>query len=330
MNALPYFTAIAALAATLATTGPATAADKVVLGQQPSTLAAVASAGIAKGYFTEQGIEFDSRWATRGLEIIQALGAGQADLGIAAVTPVIAARAKGLPIIIVGLQSYGFPGYFVAGKKNAQATRLEDFKGKRIGVPVGTGVHTVLLMAIEKSGLKQSDFQIQNARVNDLPAAMQSDGFDAVLGWIPFTNRVVAMGNGKVVMTPTQFEESVGITYPMVLVAMEDTIRKRPDVLQRFMFAWARSMKFVHTERAETVRMLRQAVGDRIKGFDDKTLGEMLYGKRHDRVALSEADVADVRRMGDFMLAHKDIEAKPDIATLINNSFARKAEGMMK
>ena len=330
MNALPYFGAIAALATSLATIGPATAADKVVLGQQPSTLAAVASVGIAKGYFTEQGIEFDSRWATRGLEIIQALGAGQADLGIAAVTPVLAARAKGLPIVIVGLQSYGFPGYLVAGKKNAQLTRLEDFKGKRIGVPVRTGVHTILLMAIEKAGLKQSDFQIQNARVNDLPAAMQSDGFDAVLGWIPFTNRILSMGNGKVVMTPTQFEESVGITYPMVLVAMEDTIRKRPDALQRFMVAWAKSQRFVHRERAETITMLRQAVGDRIKGFDDQTLAEMLYGKKHDRVALNDADIADVRSMGNFMLAQKDIDAKPDIGTLINNSFARKAEGMLK
>lgn len=39
---------------------------------------------------------------------------------------------------------------------------------------------------------------------------------------------------------------------------------------------------------------------------------------------------SDVRSMANFMLGQKDIDAKPGIGTLINNSFARKAEGMMK
>jgi len=326
MNALRYFVVITALAAI----APATAADKVILGVHPTTVAAVSGVGTAKGYFTEQGIDLESIWVNRGSEAIQALGAGQADMGLGAVSPVIAARAKGLPVVIVGLHSYGFPGYLVASKKNAHFTRLEDLKGKRIGVPVGSGVHTVLEMAIEKTGLKASDFQIQNARVTDMPAAMQGDGFDAVLGWIPYSTRVVAMGNGKVLMTPTQFEKLAGVTYPMVLIAMEDTIRKRPEALQRFMNAWVKSERFVDREHAETVKILRQTLGDRVKGLDEQTLTEILYGYKHDRVTLSEADIADVRNMTDFMFAQKNINAKPDIGALINNSFARKAESLVK
>jgi len=326
MNALRIFAATAALAMVL----PATAADKVTLGVHPTTVAAVSSVGAAKGYFADQGIDLESMWVNRGSEAIQALGAGQADVGLGAVAPVVAARANGLPVVIVGLHSHGFPGYLVTSKKNAQIARLEDLKGKRIGVPVGSGVHTVLAMTIEKIGLKPSDFQIQNARVTDMPAAMQGDGFDAVLGWIPYSTRVVAMGNGQVLMTPAQFEKIAGITYPMVIITTEDTIRKKPEVLQRFMNAWVKSERFVDSEHTETVKILRQTLGDRVKGLDDQTLSQILYGYKHDRIALSEADIADVRNMTAFMLAQKNIKTKPDIGSLVNNSFARKAENQVK
>lgn len=116
------FAAIAALSAI----APATAADKLILTQTLSPTAAVSSVGVAKGYFTEQAIDFDNVWTTRGTEAIQALSADQAHLAIMAVTPAIAARAQGLPVVIVGLHSHGFSGYFVASKKNAHLTRLED------------------------------------------------------------------------------------------------------------------------------------------------------------------------------------------------------------
>ena len=326
MNALRCLAMIAALA----TITPAAAAEKLIVGVHPTAVAAVSSVGTAKGYFTEQGIDFNSIWVNRGGEAIQALGAGQADLGIGASAPVIAARAKGVNIVIIGLHSHGFPASLVVSNKNPQVAQIEDLKGKRIGVPVGSGVHAVLLMAIEKTGLKSSDFQIQNARVTDMPAAMQSDGFDAVVGWIPYSTRVVTMGNGRVVMTPAQFEKAVGITYPMLVFAMEDTIRKRPEAVQKFMNAWVKSTRFVDKERAETVKLLRQTLGDRVKALDDKALTEILYGYRHDRVALTDADITDLRNMAEHMLAQKNINTKPDIGVLVNNSFALKAESQIK
>ena len=326
MKVLRSIAAIAALALAL----PAAAADKVVMSVFPSTVAAPPSVGMAKGYFTEQGIDFEPQWTTRGLESIQLLVTGRADVGVGALAPVLAARAKGLPLVIIGLHSHGFPGYLVASNKNAGLTRLEDFKGKRIGAPVGTGIYTVLLMAIEKSGMKLTDFHIENARVTDMPAAMASNGFDAVLDWVPYSTRIVAMGNGKVVMTPDQFEKLAGVTYPMVLFTTEDTIKKKPEVLQRFMNAWAKSERFVDQNRPETVKILRQTLGDRVKALDDKTLTDILYGYKHDRIVLNAADLADVRNTEAFLFAQKNIASEPDVGKLVDNSFAIKAEATLK
>lgn len=37
-----------------------------------------------------------------------------------------------------------------------------------------------------------------------------------------------------------------------------------------------------------------------------------------------------VRSMANFMLAQNHIDVRPDVGTRINNSFAGKAEGMLK
>ena len=321
--------AAAALLASVAIT-PSLAADKIALSQQQSTVASVAGIAVENGYFKEAGIDFQSSWALRGIDTIQSVGAGQADFGIAAVTPIVAARASGLKLVIVGLHSHGFPGFLIASKKNAGLKKLEDFKGKKIGVQVGTGAHTVLLMAIESVKLKPSDFQIQNVRVNDMPGAMQGGTFDAVLGWVPFTSRILKMGTGVVAIGPKTFEEMVGITYPLLLITTEDTIKKRPDAVQRFMNAWVKAQRFADKDHAGTVRILRKTLGDRIKGFDDATLESMIYVYAHDRTALTDGDVADVRKMRDYMAATKKIKTTPDLATLIDNSFAKKAEATVK
>ena len=321
--------AVAALLAA-ATIRPSQAADKVTLSQQQSTVASVAGDGIANGYFKDAGIDLHTSWALRGIDTIQTVAAGQADFGIAAVTPIVAARASGLKLVIVGLHSHGFPGFLIASKKNAALKKLSDFRGKKIGVQVGTGAHTVLLMAIQSLKLKPSDFQIQNVRVSDMPAAMQGGDFDAVLGWVPFTTRILKMGTGVIAVGPKAFEQMVGVTYPLLLFTTETTIKARPKVVQRFMNAWVKAQHFADKDHAATVRILRKTLGDRLKGFDDETLENMIYVYDHDRTILTDGDIADIRKMRDYMAAHKKIKTTPDLAPMIDNSFAKKAESAFK
>ena len=105
MRTMRYIAAIGALALT----APATAADKMIMSVFPTTVAALVERRPAKGYFTEQGIELESKWMNRGRDTIQALGADQVDLGLGAITPILAARAKGLPIVIIGCTATDSP-----------------------------------------------------------------------------------------------------------------------------------------------------------------------------------------------------------------------------
>jgi hypothetical protein len=95
------------------------------------------------------------------------------------------------------------------------------------------------------------------------------------------------------------------------------------------MNAWARSQAFWHKERKATVAALRKTLGDRMKGFDDQTLEEMIYIYNHDRTALTEADKVDIRNTSAFMHDRKTLKSMPDIEKLIDNRFATKADSQV-
>jgi aliphatic sulfonates family ABC transporter substrate-binding protein len=307
-------------------TTAAGAADKVVIGEQRALSATVSSVGIAKGFFAEEGLEVTQLFGERPTDTIPAVLAGQVDFSFSATPPFLAATASGADLVAVGVFSHGYSGHLVASKANAKLRTLADFKGKRIGMQRGTGVTNVFLIALERSGLKESDFQITNLRVPDMPTAMQGGTFDAVLGWEPGMSRIVSLGYGERVISAEQFEKLTGITYVFPLFATRATVRNRPDIVQRFMNAWAKSLQFANAHRAESLQILRKTLGDAVKHMSDEELGGLVDVYQKDRVAFSAGDLDDFRIMQDFMLRDGQITRKVDLAAHIDNSFAQKAD----
>jgi NitT/TauT family transport system substrate-binding protein len=176
-----------------------------------------------QGFFKEEGIDIDLKPVPRGQVAIEAVASGSIQFAESSHTSFIAAVNKGIPLVGVGVAARGYYGKFIASNENADLKTLQDLKGKRIGTQVGTGMHMVLLMLLEKEGLTEADFQITNVRVNDMPAAMAAGGnFDAVLGWEPGMQRIVQGGYGKEIITARQIEEMAAITYPFILATTEE------------------------------------------------------------------------------------------------------------
>jgi aliphatic sulfonates family ABC transporter substrate-binding protein len=307
-------------------TGAARAADKVVIGEQRALSAMVSSVGIAKGFFAEEGLDVSLLFGERPTDTIPAVLAGQADFSFSGTPPFLAATANGAELVAVGVFSHGYSGHLVASKANAKLKTLADFKGKRLGMQRGTGVTNVFLIALERSGLKESDFQISNLRVADMPTAMQGGTFDAVLGWEPGMSRIVSLGYGEKVISPEQFEKITGVTYVFPLFATKETVKRRPELVQRFMNAWAKSLYFANANPKESLQILRKTLGDAVKHMPDEELGPLVDVYKKDRVAFTPGDLKDFQIMQDFMLKDGQIKKKVDLSDFIDNSFAQKAD----
>ena len=305
----------------------ALAQDKVIIGSSVAYTQMPNRVGIENSYFKQAGLEPELKIVPSGNDVIQALAGGSVDFGDASHGLFLAAIANKLPIVAIGLHSWGNVGKLVASKANENLTTLADFKGKRIGAQAGTGAYIVLMLAIDRAGLKESDFAISNVRVSDMPAAMQAGRFDAVMAWEPQASRISQTGLGKEVISASKFEELANTTYPFLILTTEKMVRERPDVVQKYMNAFGKAQRFMFEHEKETGEIYRKTLPPQVGStMSEADLKFQIYSaSRYDRLVLNDRDIADLRQFTDFMLRQKMLNSQPDLEKSINLTFARKA-----
>lgn len=304
--------------------------QRITVATQAATNAIISKTAVAQGIFKSLGLDVDLRLLPGGNDAIQALVSGSADFAEASNAQFISAAVKGLPVVAVAVHSYGFQGKLIAANRNGNIRSLQDFKGKRIGLQFGTGIYTVFLMALERQGLKASDFTLSNVRVSDMPAAMQSDTFDAVMVWEPQARRIVEMGRGREVISAREFERIAEVTYPLIVMTTEKIIREKPDTVQKYIDAFAKAQRFVDTHRPETVKLFRTVLPPETSvALSDAEVADQIFSmSNYDRVIFSEADLADLRRTGEFLHQVGTLTAKLDLKKSVNQTFARQVPSL--
>lgn len=296
------------------------------VNQVPSLVAA------AKGYFKDEGLDIELKPVSRGQVALEAVAAGSIEFAEASHTAFFSAVDKGIPLMGIGVAARGYYGKLIAANKNGDLKTFADFKGKRIGTQVGTGMHMVLLMLLEKNGLKESDFEITNLRVNDMPAAMATgDTFDAVLGWEPGMQRIVQAGRGKEVMTARQIEEMAGITYPFILITTQDYHKSNPKVVQSVVNAYSKAHKFIRENPDEAVKIYKAFLDSTGANLDADTVRYMMFDTdRFGGASFTDADWKDLPATTAYLHKTGKLESVPDLSKVVDRSLGEKAEAAAK
>ncbi len=306
---------------------PACAADKIAIGMSAGINMVPSLVAEHEGYFKEQGLDVELRPLARGGDAIKAVAAGSLQFSESAHVPFMAAVDRGVPLIAVGVAARGFYGKLVANNSNANLKTFADFKGKHIGTQMGTGMFTIVLMLLEKQGLKQSDFNFTNLRVVDMPAAMEtnSTNLDAVLGWEPGMRRIVNAGKGKIVITAKQFEEMAGITYPFLLTTSQQYRKDHADVIQKVLNAYDKADKYIGAHHEEAVKIYLTDVERRGGKLSEDDVRAMLFDvDRYDGAAFTPGDMKDLPATLDYLVKIGQIKTKLDLNQIIDTSFGAK------
>lgn len=324
--------AFAALAA-CAAAAPANAADKIIIGMSAGINTVPSLVAEHQGYFKEQGLDVELRPLARGGLAIEGLSSGTLQFSESAHVPFFAAVDRGVPLVAVGVAARGFYGKLVASNANANLKTLADFKGKRIGTQMGTGMFTIVLMLLEQQGMKQSDFNFTNLRVVDMPAAMAaaSGSLDAVIGWEPGMQRIVSGGHGKVVIPAKQFQDMAGITYPFLLTTTQQYRKDHPDIVQKVVNAYEKADRYIGGHKEETVNIYVDEIKKRGGKLSADDVRVMLFDvDRYGGAAFSAGDMKDFPATTAYLLKINQLKKAPDLKALIDTSFGTKAEASAK
>jgi NitT/TauT family transport system substrate-binding protein len=102
-------------------------------------------------------------------DAIKELELGQAQFGVASADQVIRAMAKGSPVVVIAQLFQINPLQWIYRQADPPITRLEDLRGRTIGITYGGNDETIMRTILAKAGLTEQDVQLFSVRYDYTP-----------------------------------------------------------------------------------------------------------------------------------------------------------------
>ena len=147
-----------------------------------------------KKFEAATGWEIEWRTFGAGTEVIAAMASGDVQVAELGSSPLAIAASQGVDLqLFMIAQGLGTAESLIA-KADSGITKLEDVKGKRIAVPVGSTAHYSLMGALAHVGIAETDVEIINLPADQIAAAWDSGQVDAAFIWEPVQNQILQTG----------------------------------------------------------------------------------------------------------------------------------------
>ena len=130
-----------------------------------------------KGWFKEAGVEVELLWFEYGPSM-EAFTAGKVDAVAVTNGDSLVTGAGGAKNVAVLITDYSNGNDMIVAKPGISS--IKDLKGKKIGIEVGFVEHLMLLNALKKNGLAESDVTIVPTPTNQTPQVLASGQVDAI------------------------------------------------------------------------------------------------------------------------------------------------------
>ena len=257
---------IAALAVSAASVGSpaALAQDKITImtDWSPHGMHAGLFLAAQKGWFKDAGLNVEVLDGKGSGATIQQVSAGKIDIGFAQLGAMAAAVSNGLPVTsIMCFIRAGDNGLLVPA--DGKIKTLQDFKGKKMAVPNGSGSSVFLDAFLKAGGMSRKDFQVVNVDNQAMVSTYGAGQVDGALSTVAFFLPVVA----DVRPSSAIYFSDVGLRIPGYgLVVPKDAIEKRGDMLGRIVAVNRRTWDYIFSGKEDEAidAMLAQRAGLRL------------------------------------------------------------------
>lgn len=122
----------------------------------------------------------------------------------------------------------------------------------------------------------------------------------------------------------------IKVTYPFFVMTTEDTIKKKPEMVQKFANAWVRTLDYIHRNKAEVAELMRAFFAREGTRLSKETVQKLLDGTNYNRARVGETDIDDTMESAKIQFEMKRLKKLPDLKQHVDSSFVEKAEKAMK
>jgi len=210
--------------------------------------------GMKMGFFDEVGLKVEPSYFRGGGEVVRGLTTGSTDLAVTvAASATLIAIARGEPVKIVAGAVSPLVGVVWVVPYDSPIKSIRDLKGKKVGFSSpGSVTHMTLVAALQAEKLEKD---VEIVRVGS-----PGDSWNAVKngvvasGWhvSPAFYNLVVNKEARVLFSGGDYVKQYQQT---VVAAMEETIKKDPDMIRKFLQARAKAIKFIWDNPEKTIAL---------------------------------------------------------------------------
>lgn len=253
-----FRTIAAGLCALMLAHAPAKAQDRALLQLDwiPTGEHAAYFAGVARGFWRDQGIELSLARGYGSGDTVNKLAAGAAQFGVADLGAVLAARARqDVPVrAISAVYTHSPHSLFVL--KSSGITSFRGLEGKRISITPGNSHRLYFPEVARRAGTNPESITWVNTDASAMAALLVTKRVDAS----PFysihhyyTNKAAKSAGEEIVVLP--FVETGFAIYAASLATTDEMLAKNPDLVRRFLRGAQASFEWARDNQAEACKL---------------------------------------------------------------------------
>ena len=197
----------------------------------------MAEAGIfvarEKGIFQREGLVVDVQPGGFGLDPLKLVASGGNDFGIAGAGNLLLAREQGLPVVAIAAEFQATPVGFVT-RKESGIVSFADFRGRRVGIQTGADTDVLYRALLSRNNMTSKD--VKEVPIQYDMSPFVSNQIDVLPGYV--TNQPITLRSQGVDINVLSAASLGASYYGNVLFTTEEMIKKRPEVVRRFVLAF--------------------------------------------------------------------------------------------
>ena len=219
----------------------------IKVGYHPDLHAAgIIAVGKKQGFWKKAGVNVQAKQFSSGTTLIQAMAAGDVDLGyIGPGATWLAARGRATVVTVDSLNR----GDYVIGQ--ASITSLKDLEGKTVGYPIGTSGEMILRLALRKAGLSMDDIKKRPLDPSAVVSAFVTGEIDAAAIWVPLASKIrKRVPDANFLINNSAFAPKY--QFPQMWVGNTTFVQENPQAVQKFLrgFILANDFRAKNTDAA--------------------------------------------------------------------------------
>jgi NitT/TauT family transport system substrate-binding protein len=245
--------------ACIAFSGQVQAADDVIrLGNLK--LAHYGAISYIKEIAPKCGIRVEENTFAKGLDIMQAIIAGELDVGASGSEAAISGRAKGVPIYVVA--GFATGGARLLARSDTGIKTVKGLKGKTVGVTRGSIQEVLLASELAQNGLTAGDapgkdVQLVYLSYPDLNQALMGKNVDAIMQTEPQGSQAINKGFGVEIIKP--YDTPIGAPV-RTLVMTEKFYKEKRPLAEKFMRCFVEATKTFIDNKATAQKYVTQTM----------------------------------------------------------------------